>query len=296
MYTIQCIHTIHACIKYLHIYNQGCCTTPYFQNDTVYTVRCTPCSSFYRIIRYEQKYGVKPYSSVPPYRHRTACMITCMRHQKQVTLQVILINTFISLTSSHRWTSPAPLQSAQEWAWGEAPFPPPEPAPFPKHPSRPPSQQFAEVVVGSSVQEDSDDEEGQDEQQQVESVSSQQQCQQDKVKWCCKHCQRVLSGKNDDRMKKHLLNPRACKFLDSSAAADCTAKEIAQPARKKTDCTVHCTVSYRIYGVKNTVKTVLTVPYCITVHRTATALYTIHAYIKYMNIHMFPYLLVLLCV
>jgi len=49
-------------------------------------------------------------------------------------------------------------------------------------------------------------------------------------------------------LKKHLLNPRACKFLDSSAAADCTAKEIAQPARKKTDHTVHCTVSYRIYG------------------------------------------------
>jgi len=55
------------------------------------------------------------------------------------------------------------------------------------------------VVVGSSVQqvqEDSDDEEGQDEQQQVESMPSQQQGQQDKVKWCCKHCQRVLSGKN----------------------------------------------------------------------------------------------------
>ena len=114
-----------------------------------------------------------------------------MRHQKQVILQVILINTFTSLTSSHRWTFPAPLQSAREWAWGEAPFP--------KHPSRPPSQQFAEVVVGSSVQqvqEDSDDEEGQDEQQQVEGVPSQQQGQQDKVKWCCKHCQRVLSGKN----------------------------------------------------------------------------------------------------
>ena len=223
---------------------QGCCTTPYFQNDTVYTVRCTPYHSFYRIIRYEQKYGAKPYSSVPPYRHRrTACIFTCMRHQKQVILQVILINTFTSLTSSHRWTFPAPLQSAREWAWGEAPFP--------KHPSRPPSQQFAEVVVGSSVQqvqEDSDDEEGQDEQQQAESVPSQQQGQQDKVKWCCKHCQRVLSGKNEDRMKKHLLNPRACKFLDSSAAADCTAKEIAQPARKKTDHTVHCTVSYRIYG------------------------------------------------
>jgi len=107
------------------------------------------------------------------------------------------------------------------------------------------------VVVGSSVQqvqEDSDDEEGQDEQQQVESMPSQQQGQQDKVKWCCKHCQRVLSGKNEDRMKKHLLNPRACKFLDSSAAADCTAKEIAQPAREKTDRTVHRTVSYRIYG------------------------------------------------
>jgi len=73
------------------------------------------------------------------------------------------------------------------------------------------------VVVGSSVQvqEDSDDEEGQDEQQQAESVPSQQQGQQDKVKWCCKHCQRVLSGKNEDRMKKHLLNPRACKILDS---------------------------------------------------------------------------------
>ena len=60
----------------------------------------------------------------------------------------------------------------------------PEPKPFPKHPSRPPSQQFAEVVVGSSVQqvqEDSDDnEEGQDEQQQVESVPSQQQGQQDR--------------------------------------------------------------------------------------------------------------------
>jgi hypothetical protein len=121
-------------------------------------------------------------------------MFTCMRHQKQVTLQVILSNTFISLTSSHRWTSPAPLQSAREWAWGKhpsrppsqppepAPFPPPEPAPFPKHPSRPPSQQFAEVVVGSSVQqvqEDSGDEEGQDEQQQVESVPSQQQGQQE---------------------------------------------------------------------------------------------------------------------
>jgi len=90
-------------------------------------------------------------------------------------------------------------------------------------------EQFAEVVVGSSVQqvqEDSDDEEGQDEQQQVESVPSQQQGQQDKVKWCCKHCQKVLSGRNEDRMKKHLLNPRVCKFLDSSAAADCTAKEV----------------------------------------------------------------------
>jgi hypothetical protein len=34
------------------------------------------------------------------------------------------------------------------------------------------------------------------------------------------------------------------------------------------DRTAHRTVSYRIYGVKNTVKTVLTVPYRITVHRT----------------------------
>ena len=186
-----------------------------------------------------------------------------MRHQKQVTLQVILINTFTSLTSSHRWTFPAPLQSAREWAWGEAPFP--------KHPSRPPSQQFAEVVVGSSVQqvqEDSDDEEGQDEQQQVESVPSQQQGQQDKVKWCCKHCQRVLSGKNEDRMKKHLLNPRACKFLDSSAAADCTAKEIAQPAREKTDRTVHLTVSYHIYGANFQKRSYRTVSYYRTPYRT----------------------------
>jgi hypothetical protein len=98
------------------------------------------------------------------------------------------------------------------------------------------------VVVGSSVQQvqaDSDDEEGQDEQKKVKSVPSQQQGQQDKVKWCCKHCQKVLSGKNEDRMK----NPRACKFLDSSAAADCTAKEIAQPARKKNG--LYCTL-YRI--------------------------------------------------
>ena len=58
-----------------------------------------------------------------------------------------------------------------------------------------------QVVVGSSVQQvqaDSDDEEGQDEQKKVKSVPSQQQGQQDKVKWCCKHCQRVLSGKNED--------------------------------------------------------------------------------------------------
>jgi len=50
-----------------HHTHQGCCTTPYFQNDTIYTVRYTPYCSFYRIIRYEQKYGAKPYSSVPPY-------------------------------------------------------------------------------------------------------------------------------------------------------------------------------------------------------------------------------------
>ena len=115
------------------------------------------------------------------------------------------------------------------------------------------------------VQEDSDDEEGQDEQQQVESVPSQQQGQQEKVKWCCKHCQRVLSGKNEDRMKKHLLNPRACKLQvasckDSSAAADCTAKEIAQPAREKTDRTVHLTVSYHIYGANFQKRSYRTVP------------------------------------
>ena len=120
-------------------------------------------------------------------------------------------------------------------------------------------------------------------------MPSQQQGQQDKVKWCCKHCQRVLSGKNDNRMKKHLLNPRACKLLDSSAAADCTAKEIAQPACGKTDRTVHRTVSYRIYGAnfQNTVKTVLTIPYRITVHRTvhrtATALMMSH------NTSLLPY-------
>jgi len=180
-------------------------------------------------------------------------------------------------------TSPAPLQRTREWAWGEAPFPPPEPAPrastpsqhpsrpLSQHPSRPLSQQFAEVVVGSSVQqvqEDSDDEEGQDEQQQVESVPSQQQGQQDKVKWCCKHCQRVLSGKNEDRMKKHLFNPRACKFLDSSAAADCTAKEIAQPAREKTDRTVHLTVSYHIYGANFQKRSYRTVSYYRTPYRT----------------------------
>jgi len=127
------------------------------------------------------------------------------------------------------------------------------------------------VVVGSSVQqvqEDSDDEEGQDEQQQVESVPSQQQGQQDKVKWCCKHCQRVLSGKNEDRMKKHLFNPRACKFLDSSAAADCTAKEIAQPAREKTDRTVHLTVSYHIYGANFQKRSYRTVSYYRTPYRT----------------------------
>jgi len=167
---------------------------------------------------------------------------------------------------------PPPEPAPQASTLPEALFPPPKPAPFPKHPSRPPSQQFAEVVVGRSVQEDSDDEEGQDKQQQVESVPSQQQGQQDRVKWCCKHCQRVLSGKNEDRMKKHLLNPRACKFLDSSAAADCTAKEIAQPAREKTDHTVHCTVSYRIYGAnfqkygKN--RSYRTVPYYRTPYRT----------------------------
>ena len=47
---------------------------------------------------------------------------------KAVILQMILINIFISLTSSHRWTSPVPLQSARKWAWGEAPFRPAPPA------------------------------------------------------------------------------------------------------------------------------------------------------------------------
>ena len=81
---------------------------------------------------------------------------------------------------------------------GGSTLPAPRASTLPKAPFPPLSQQFAEVVVGSSVQqvqEDSDDEEGQDEQQQVESVPSQQQGQQDMVKWCCKHCQRVLSGK-----------------------------------------------------------------------------------------------------
>jgi len=66
-------------------------------------------------------------------------------------------------------------------------------------------------------------------------------------------------------------------------------KRSVKLAREKTDRTVHRTVSYRIYGAnfQNTVKTVLTIPYRITVHRTvhrtATALMMSH------NTSLLPY-------
>jgi hypothetical protein len=115
--------------------------TPYIR----YGVRC--------IVAFTVLYGMSK-STVPNRTvrsHRTGYMFTCMRHQKQVILQVIPNNTFISLTSSHRWTSPAPLQSAREWAWGKAPFPPPEPAPRASTPSQHPSRSTLPAPRASSL-------------------------------------------------------------------------------------------------------------------------------------------------
>jgi len=97
--------------------------------------------------------------------------------------------------------------------------------------------------AGSSSKGDSEDEEG-DQEQQVEHLiietsdplpldgswqnevqqQQQEQQQQGAVEFCCKHCNKVMSGKNEDRMKKHLINASVCTFLDSAAAAECTAR------------------------------------------------------------------------
>lgn len=36
--------------------------------------------------------------------------------------------------------------------------------------------------------------------------------------YCCKHCDRILSGRNVTRLKEHLLNAGVCKFLDTESA------------------------------------------------------------------------------
>jgi len=58
------------------------------------------------------------------------------------------------------------------------------------------------------------DEEGDPQQEQ------QQEQQEGKVEYGCKHCNKVMSGTNEDRMKKHLTNPSACTFLSSNISSN----------------------------------------------------------------------------
>jgi len=47
------------------------------------------------------------------------------------------------------------------------------------------------------------------------------------VAYSCLHCQRTLTGLNATRLKKHLLNPGACKFLHGHSAQE-VAKQVAE--------------------------------------------------------------------
>jgi len=61
-------------------------------------------------------------------------------------------------------------------------------------------------------------------QQQQQQQKQQEQQEQGAVEFCCKHCNKVMSGKNEDRIKAHFTNASVCTFLDSTVAAECTAE------------------------------------------------------------------------
>jgi len=45
--------------------------------------------------------------------------------------------------------------------------------------------------------------------------------------YCCLQCQRTLVGLNATQLKNHLLNPGACKFMNSTSAQE-VAKQVAE--------------------------------------------------------------------